>query len=156
MQSCKSCCKCQPMFFISLSRCIAYGPSFARLYYIIAMVMCTMRTKSSATHPVIRGPVAAPVVHKKHALLITFCLNIRHCILYQVIQIHQLLPLRWQLHVYYHLTSYVCPKEFACIMLFSGHCTIFIVLTRSLETAVVISAYGPLMNDPHKAVKTKN
>ena len=42
-------------------------------------------------------------------------------------------------------------------MLIGVHATsIVITLTKSLETAVVISAYGPLMNDPHKAVKTKN
>ena len=76
-----------------------------------------------------------------------------YVITYQVIQIHQLLPLQWQLHAHCHLASYVCPKE----MLIGVHVTsIVITLTKSLETAVVISAYGPLMNDPHKAVKTKN
>ena len=77
---------------------------------------------------------------------------------YQVIQNRQLLPLQWQLHAYYPLASCVCPKGIGTqmnVISLNLLSLCNIVLTRSLETAVVISAYGPLMNKPHKPVKTK-
>ena len=98
-------CKC---LWVSL-KCIAHGPSFVTLL-LLANVYYAYKIIS---HPSCnKGSCSSSCGLKKHALLmVTFCLILHHCMLYQVIQIHQLLPLQWQLHVHYHLASYVYPKE---------------------------------------------
>ena len=100
-------------------------------------------TKSSATHPVIlvRGPVAAPVVHRNMYYFYTLLSKLMYLV--HVIPSDPKQSIIAPTVAVACSLSCICPKGIGIHNI--SELSLCNILTRSLETAVVISA---LMNEP--------